>query len=108
MSTHLKAPNQRHKEFNDKLAKLLTEIKTAAEGQFAYNENENLRRKIITPEESVEHAIKHGTVHAINSYLHWDCFAAIDWAHTILEDANCHTEAKALMESSKEFDGYKL
>lgn len=108
MSTYLKGTDQRHKEFNEKLAKLLAEIKTAAEGQFRYNETENLPRKIVLPEDSVEHAIKNGIVHAINSHLHWDCFAAIDWAHSILEDANCHPEAKALLESSKEFKGYKL
>lgn len=104
MSTYLKGTNQRHKEFNNKLAKLLGEIKTAAEGQFHHNETENLKRGILLPEDSVENAIKNGTVHAINTHLHWDCLAAIDWSHSILEDANCHPEAKALLEASKEFN----
>lgn len=105
MSTHLKGTDQRYKELNDKLEKLIQQIRATAEGQFRYNETVNLPRGIVLPEDSVEHAIKNGTVHAINTHLKWDCDAAIDWAHSILEDANCHSEAKALLEAAQKEDG---
>ncbi len=84
---------------------MLAEIKTAAEGQFNYNEEVNLKRGIVLPEDSVEHAIKNGVVHAISAHLKWDCEKAIDWAHTILEDSNCTNEAMALrVEAEKNYN----
>ncbi len=78
------------------MEKLLDAINQKVSSQFRYNEEENLKRGIALPEDSVEHAIQHGLVHAISAHYKWSCYHAIEFAVAILEDSNCHSEAKVL------------
>jgi len=84
-------------EFNTALAGLLAEISRAAYAQFDYNEKTKIPQGIIQPEESAGGAIRHGVIHAVNMAGEWDTENAIQYAHDILEDANCHAEARRLL-----------
>lgn len=86
----------RSEEFALQLHTLLEAIRHKAECQFAYNEQTNIPKGIIPPEESVSSAILHGMGAGWNTTHKWDCAAAIDLAYDVLEDANCHTEAARL------------
>ena len=102
MNAAAKWNQHRTEEFQAALAQLLAKIKTAAEDQFLYNEKENLPRGIVKPEYSYEHAIKNGVVAAMSSRNRYCCEKAVELAIHILEDSNCHGEAKALSEVSSE------
>lgn len=82
--------------FSAELESLLAAIRKAATNQFEYNETQNLPRCILSPAESVPHAILQGFVSGWNNRNGWDCQRAIAAAHDLLEDANCHTEAARL------------
>lgn len=87
----------RGEEFTLRLYTLLEAIRAKAESQFAYNERTNIPAGITKPEESVTSAIVHGVASGWNTVTKWDCDEAVELAHTVLEDANCHAEAARLL-----------
>lgn len=87
-------------EFNTNLAALLSEISRSAYAQFDYNKKTNIPSGYMKPEESAANAIRHGVAKAINLAAEWDCDNAISYAEEILEDANCHEEAKAMRDAA--------
>jgi hypothetical protein len=89
-------------EFSAKLNTLILKIRDKAFDCFIYNESTNLPKGIMAADEIVSKAILYGTASAINTIGEWDCDNAIGWAVEILEDANCHGEAAALLAASKE------
>lgn len=90
------AAPSRAQEFQGQLAALLESIRRKAEAQFTYNEQTNIPAGITAPADSVATALNHGMASGWNTVNQWDCNAAIDLAHELLEDCNCHTEAAAL------------
>lgn len=83
-------------DFKAALDALLRRIEENATRQFIYNEKTNVPRGIMPPQDSIPFAIRSGVASAVNSAAEWDCQNAIDYAHDILEDANCHEHARAL------------
>lgn len=92
-------------EFQDKLNSFIVKLRKCAESQFQYNLNHNIPKGIaeITLENAGEHALNCGIVSAFNSQNGFDRHAALLMAHHILEDANCHNEAKALVHFIPEY-----
>lgn len=87
-------------EFNTNLAALLSEISRSAYAQFDYNEKINIPSGYMKPEESAANAIRHGVANAVNLAAEWDCDNAVEYAHEILEGANCHLEAQSLRDAA--------
>jgi hypothetical protein len=71
--------------------------------QYEYDMGHNVQNKIMTLAEAQtgENAIKTGLASAVNTLNEWGCEEAIKFAFEILEDANCHSEAGALIEAAK-------
>lgn len=92
-------------KFGKELQDLLEEIRKRAVSQFEYNLNTNIPNKIgdITLENSANHALENGLVGAANAMNGWDCGKAIRLAYHIMEDANCHSEAKELVKFIPEY-----
>lgn len=95
----MKTPTQSHDEFVTMLNKVLGKIKERATAQYEYNLNTNVPEKIagITLENAAENAVKNGIVSGVNAWFGWDTDEAVRLAHHLLEDCNCHTEARALV-----------
>ncbi len=74
-----------------------------AVNQLRYDLTTNVSRGITTRNEAktAAHAIEHGVASAFNAIHHWDCDAAVKLAYAILEDANCHSEAAAMLVAAK-------
>lgn len=87
----------RGEEFTARLYTLLEAIRAKAEAQFAYNEGTNIPAGITQPEDSVASAIVHGVASGWNTTAKWSGDDAVELAHTVLEDANCHAEAARLL-----------
>jgi len=92
-------------EFKTKLSELLESIQEKTLSQFEYNLQYNIPEKIgdITYSSAAQHAINTGVVSAINQMFSWDCEEAVRFAYKILEDANCHAEAKELVKFIPEY-----
>jgi len=92
-------------ELQNKLDILLESIKHNIKNQFEYNLQYNIPNKIgdITHSSAAQHAINTGVVSAINKMFGWDCDEAIKFAYLVLEDANCHAEAKELVKFIPEY-----
>lgn len=86
-------------EFDQKLNELLMSIQKRANDQFKYNLETNIPQNIagITYENAAEHAINGGIISAISKMNEWDTDKATLFAHGILEDSNCHGEARELV-----------
>jgi len=86
-------------ELNTILNSLLAEIRKRAESQYEYNLRINVPEQIagITLNNAAENALYTGLVCAVSASYKWDTDRATRLAHHILEDSNCHTEAKALV-----------
>src|SRR5690349_5981876 len=95
----MKTISQCNREFNENLNSLLAEIRKRAESQYEYNFRKNVPEKIagITLENAAENALYTGLVCAVSASYKWDTDRATRLAHHILEDSNCHTEAKTLV-----------
>ena len=83
-------------QFNAELETLLSKIRESATNQFKYNQETNVPEGRVLAEDSATHAIKQGIASGVNNFFEWCCEPAIEIAHGILEDCNCHTEAAAL------------
>ena len=96
---------QSHDQFVQNLNNLLTEIKKRAESQYDYNLNTNIPANIggITLENAADNAIEMGIVGGANKMFGWDCEKAIRLAYHVMEDANCHTEARELVKFIPEY-----
>jgi hypothetical protein len=90
-------PQSRAEQFSSTLNRLLTVIREKAQRQFEYNERTNIPTGIIKEDESVGLALEQAIVGAWNELHGWTCEDAIRLAHSVLEDANCHTEAARLI-----------
>jgi hypothetical protein len=86
----------RRVQFEADLAALLSSITGKARRQFEYNEQTNIPAGIVEPDRSVCMALRHGVASGWCGVNHWSCEAAIELAEAVLEDANCHSEARAL------------
>lgn len=96
----MKANEQSAKaEFAVKIESFIAKLRKSASTQFAYNLTTNIPNNVagITFSNAAEHALNCGIVSTFNSQNGFDCHAALLMAHHILEDANCHTEAKVLV-----------
>ena len=89
--------------FESQLDFLLAKIKERAKSQFDYNWKSNVPAEIVKPVECAEHALNNGLVSAISSFNSFDCDKTIRFAHHILEDSNCHTEARELVKFIPEY-----
>lgn len=96
--------NPRYLEFSKKLNGFLLETRDSAMLQFEYNEATNIPQNIINPDESVRLGLQHGIAVGWNHLNGWCCESAYDLAYAILEDANCHTEARALKEAHDKYN----
>ena len=85
-------------QFDATLEALISKIRASAERQFKYNEDTNVPAGRVAAEDSAMHAVKQGIASGINNFFEWCCEPAIETAHAILEDCNCHTEVRALAE----------
>ena len=101
----MKTSTQSHDEFVAMLNKVLGQIRERATSQYEYNLNTNIPNKIggITLENAAEQAVKQGIVSGTNYFLSWDCGEAIRMAYHIMEDANCHSEARSLVKFIPEY-----
>lgn len=99
--------NKQHAEieFETSLDLVLRKIRERAESQFKYNLETNIPEKIggLTYENAAEHAIENGVIGGLNQMFEWDCDKAIRAAYHVMEDANCHTEAKELVKFIPEY-----
>ena len=86
----------RRVQFEADLAALVSSITGKARRQFEYNETTNIPDRIVEPDRSVISAIRHGVASGWCGVNRWSCEAAIELAEAVLEDANCHSEARAL------------
>ena len=102
----MKTLNQSQDDFDAKLNKVVAKIRERAQQQYDYDIRYNVPEKIasITMENAAEHAVKSGLVSGISEWLSWDCDEAMRFAHHILEDSNCHTEAKSLAQFIPEYN----
>lgn len=89
-------------KFQTQLISLLSKIKEKATEQFKYNEEVNVPENRIPAGESAIHAIRQGIASGVNFFFEWDCCEAIETAHSILEDSNCHREAAAIRRCGEE------
>lgn len=99
----MKTPTQSRDEFVFNLNNLLKDIKERAERQYEYNINKNIPAKILSLDESAQHAIDHGLVSAISKMNEWDVDSSVRFAFAILEDVNAHSEAKELVKFIPEY-----
>jgi hypothetical protein len=101
----MKTKTESRAEFNAMLEKVLNKIKERSVAQYDYNINANVPSRIgdITMDNAAEHAVKSGIVSGTNSWLSFDCGETIRLAHHLLEDCNCHTEARALAKFIPEY-----
>lgn len=83
-------------KFEQKLEILLNEIKKSARNQFEYNLKSNVPAGALKIEDCAENGLIKGAVHAVSAFNKWETSKAIRFAYDILEDSNCHTEAKSL------------
>jgi len=86
----------RRVQFEADLAALVGGITSKARSQFEYNETTNIPAGIVEPDRGGWMALRHGVASGWCGVNHWSCEAAIELAEEVLEDANCHSEARAL------------
>ena len=89
------------RDFEDSLKNFLSSVESIARKQFEYNLNTNVPQKILKVSECAENALQNAIVSAINTKSEWDCNVAIEYAARILEDCNCHEEAKMMFDCLK-------
>lgn len=87
-------------EFAVKLEKLLTAIAEKAQRQFDYSLLTNVPKGVLKSDEIVDNAIDSGLVGGASHISEWGVEKTISLALDILEDSNCHTEARALSEAA--------
>jgi hypothetical protein len=86
-------------EFEMNLEKVILSIRERANNQFKYNLETNIPEKIagISFDNAAQDAVNSGLVSAISAMNEWDTDKATLFAHSILEDSNCHGEARELV-----------
>jgi hypothetical protein len=91
--------SQKHKIVIDGTAQLnvlIESLNKRFRDQLQYNIDYNLLAGLVKKEDLVNHAIENALVGTASKFNQWDCEKAIRFAHHILEDSNCHGEAKEL------------
>ena len=89
------------RQFHADLDKVIAAVRGAAVAQFNYNLESRVRTTGgLRLEFAGQQAIVRGITAGWNAYSEFSCDAAITLAHSVLEDANCHREAKALIEEA--------
>lgn len=85
------------------IAEFAASFTEAATNQFLYDLGENIPRGILKVEDVAlaAHAIPSGVASAVNSFGSWGYENAVRFASEILEDANCHTVNKILLDAAK-------
>ena len=70
--------------------------------QHYYDACNNVPQGILTEAQvnTGRHAIRRGTVSALSALNRYDCLETVRIATDLLEDSNCHAEAKALLRAA--------
>lgn len=106
INTKIMAETQKNKIVIDGTAQLNTLIDSLNKGfreQLQYNLDINVPNGLLKENEVINHAIENALVGTASQFYGWDCERAVRFAHHILEDSNCHGEAKELNKFIPEF-----
>jgi hypothetical protein len=90
-----------HAELSKKIEAITSVIRERAIAQLNYNVSTNLPKGILSQDQLVENAVSTGFTAGAAQIHEFGCDTAIQLAYDILEDANCHREAGALLAEAK-------
>lgn len=84
-------------QFSERLNAFLLQARNRAAAQFEHDIKVNIPKGIVAPEDVLDHSMRIGVAGAWNQVHGWACEDAIGLAGDVLEDANCHTEHRAML-----------
>jgi hypothetical protein len=90
-----------HAELNDKIEAITSALRARAIAQLSYDVSTNLPKGILNRDELIENALNQGFTSGAAAYHQYGCEPAVNLAYSILEDCNCHREAKALVDEAR-------